>query len=115
MGSRLSNNRGLMTVVGAVPRPSLYELEVERPLAVVMVARVIAGSTEASAICEALAKLSDGMDNWARILAAILKSDASRVEWLLNLEKRGVRPRREVLEEAMMLLGVDPNNGDATR
>ena len=87
-------------------RPSVFELEVERPLAVVYVALERSGSHELGEVSRALESLSGGLDNWARTLAALLARDQARLAKLLRLVRLGVRPREPLLEEARALLSV---------
>ena len=85
-------------------KPSLYELEYERPLAVILAVVPDAARRSPGEVAEALARYVDGLESWAHLLAARLARDEGWIATVLELHRRGLRPRRELLEEARRLL-----------
>ncbi len=85
-------------------KPSLYELEYERPLAVILAVVPDAAMRSPSEVAEVLASYVDGLESWAHLLAARLSRDEDWIATVLELHRRGLKPRRELLEEARRLL-----------
>lgn len=85
-------------------RPSLWELEYERPLAVILAAVPDAARRSPGEVAEALTRYVDGLGSWAHLLASRLSRDEGWIAMVLELYRRGLRPRRELLEEARRLL-----------
>ena len=85
-------------------KPSLYELEYERPLAVILAVVPDAARRSPGEVAAVLARHADGLQSWAHLLAARLSRDETWISLVLELHRRGLKPRRELLEEARTLL-----------
>jgi len=86
-------------------KPSLYELEYERPLAVILAVVPDAAERSPGEVAAALARSVDGLQSWAHLLAARLSRDERWIAIVLELHRRGLKPRPHLLEEARRLLG----------
>ncbi|MCE4603784.1 MAG: hypothetical protein F7B20_02320 [Aeropyrum sp.] len=89
-------------------KPGVYEVEFERPLAVVLVALEEVGiNADVERVASILRSLGEGgKGGWALLIAYRLARDLERLEALISLARRGVSPRSEVFFEAKkMLLG----------
>ena len=99
----------LVSVLGQpLPRhryPTLYEIEYEIPAAILVVLG-IDPKEDISRVQEELYQFSAELDTWVHLAAARLARDEERLRLVLELLRRGYRPRQENVSRVMEALGA---------